>query len=96
VKLIQALVGLSVSLTRASSTLVIGLGVARHSRCLAQDAASADEEPLAEKVTDPFADLIQMQLKNIYTPAQYRQFATQTEQFTLDFSLSLLLPSVDL
>jgi hypothetical protein len=42
-----------------------------HSSSYAQQANIATEEPLEEKVDDPTATLTQIQIKDIYTPAEY-------------------------
>jgi hypothetical protein len=52
------------------------LSVSLPSLCWAQAPARAgnpavDDEPLSEKVTDPLAYLTQIQIKDIYTPAEY-------------------------
>src|SRR5579863_7307150 len=44
---------------------------ARAQRAAVSENPVADEEPLAEKVNDPLAYLTQVQIKDLYTPAEY-------------------------
>ena len=66
------------ALTKISMAFLSGLMlvvVSHPSSCLAQDKSGpgtrTDEEPLSEQVTDPLAYLTQVQIKDIYTPAEY-------------------------
>jgi hypothetical protein len=73
------------------------LSVSSHSWCWAQAPSRAgnsavDDEPLSEKVTDPLAYLTQIQIKDIYTPAEYGTNAQpNTVQIRSIFSSSFWL-----
>jgi hypothetical protein len=55
----------------------------------ADSVAAEQDEPLAEKVNDPTATLTQIQIKDIYTPAEY---GTNAQPNTVQFR-SLSSPS---
>jgi hypothetical protein len=64
------------SVSLALGVLLIALSVSLNSSCWAQAPSGAgnpavDDEPLSEKVTDPLAYLTQIQIKDIYAPAEY-------------------------
>jgi hypothetical protein len=66
------------------------------SRCLAQAAAAsngAGSEPLSEEVNDPTASLTQVQVKDIYTPAQY---GTNAQPNTLQIRPLFAIPGFSL
>lgn len=62
-------------------------------RCFGQDAKAAnglDAEPLSEQVNDPTASLTQLQVKDIYTPAQY---GTNAQPNTLQIRPIFAIPA---
>jgi hypothetical protein len=66
------------------------------SRCLAQAAAAPTgdgSEPLSEEVNDPTASLTQVQVKDIYTPAQY---GTNAQPNTLQIRPLFAIPGFSL
>jgi len=53
------------------AALLIAPASISYAQQAAPNASQADDEPLAEQVTDPLSHLTQIQIKNPYTPAEY-------------------------